>query len=81
MPFVAIGYFYVIDTAEYNKAIAKNRNTIISDFKNYINIQPVVQISEIKQVGYNNLNNFYHFNLYSTCRIISTLLWALSFRL
>jgi len=51
-PFVAIGYFYINDVAEYNKAIAQNRDAVISDFKNYTNIQPVVQISEIKQVGY-----------------------------
>ena len=51
-PFVAIGYFYINDVAEYNKAIAQNRDAVISDFKNYTNVQPVVQISEIKQVGY-----------------------------
>lgn len=51
-PFVAIGYFYITDVAEYNKAIAQNRDAVISDFKNYTNIQPVVQISEIKQVRY-----------------------------
>ena len=51
VPFVAIGYFYINDVAEYNKAIAQNRDAIISDFKNYTNIQPVVQISEIKQLG------------------------------
>ena len=55
LPFVAIGYFYVIDVAEYNKAIAQNRDAVINDIKNYTNIQPVVQISEIKQVGYNNI--------------------------
>jgi uncharacterized protein (TIGR02118 family) len=54
VPFVAIGYFYITDVAEYNKAIAQNRDAVISDFKNYTNIQPVVQISEIKQLGYNN---------------------------
>jgi uncharacterized protein (TIGR02118 family) len=54
VPFVAIGYFYISDVAEYNKAIAQNRDAVISDFKNYTNIQPVVQISEIKQVGFNN---------------------------
>ena len=48
--FVAIGYFYIKDVAEYNKSIAQNRDAIISDFKNYTNIQPVVQISEIRQV-------------------------------
>ena len=52
VPFLAIGYFYINDIAEYNKAIAQNRDAVISDFKNYTNIQPVVQISEIKQVRY-----------------------------
>ena len=47
-PFVAVGYFYVMDVAEYNKAIAQNRDAIINDIKNYTNIQPVIQISEIK---------------------------------
>jgi uncharacterized protein (TIGR02118 family) len=51
-PFVAIGYFYINDVAEYNKAIAQNREAVISDFKNYTNIQPVVQISQIKQLVY-----------------------------
>ena len=54
VPFLAIGYFYVTDVAEYNKAIAQNRDAVINDFKNYTNIQPVVQISEIKKLGYNN---------------------------
>ena len=53
-PFVAIGYFYVTDVAEYNKAIGQNRDAVINDIKNYTNIQPVVQISEIKQLGHNN---------------------------
>ena len=51
-PFVAIGYFYINDVAEYNNAIAQNRDAVISDFENYTNIQPVVQISEIKRVEY-----------------------------
>jgi len=49
---VAIGYFYITDVDEYNKAIAQNRDAVISDFKNYTNIQPVVQISEVKQLKY-----------------------------
>lgn len=49
-PFVAIGYFFINDVAEYNKAIGQNIDAIISDFKNYTNIQPVIQISEIKKV-------------------------------
>ena len=49
-PFVATGYFYITDVAEYNKAISQNRDAIVSDFKNYTNIQPVVQISQVTQV-------------------------------
>ncbi len=55
VPFVAIGYFYINDVAEYNKAIVQNRDAVISDFRNYTNIQPVVQISEIKKLVYNNI--------------------------
>lgn len=54
VPFVAIGYFYIKDVAEYNKAITQNRNEIISDFTNYTNIQPIIQINEIKQVIHND---------------------------
>ena len=53
-PFLAIGYFYISDVVEYNKAIAQNRDAVVNDFKNYTNVQPIVQISEIKQLGYNN---------------------------
>ena len=53
VPFLAIGYFYIADVAEYNKAIAQNREAVISDFKNYTNVQPVVQINEIKRVVHN----------------------------
>lgn len=54
VPFLAVGYFYISDVAEYNKAIAQNRDTVIGDFKNYTNIQPIVLISEIKQVIHNS---------------------------
>src|SRR6478735_1849945 len=53
-PFAAIGYFYITDVAEYNKAIAQNRDAVVGDFKNYTNIQPVIQISEVKRLEYNN---------------------------
>ena len=49
-PYAAIGYFYVYDVEKYSKAIAQNRDAVVADFKNYTNIQPVVQINEIKQV-------------------------------
>lgn len=54
VPYLAVGYFYVKDVAEYNKAIGQNREAVISDIKNYTNIQPVIQISEVKQIGFNN---------------------------
>lgn len=54
VPFVAIGYFYVTDVTEYNKVIVQNIDAIRNDIKKYTNIQPVIQISEIKQVGYND---------------------------
>jgi len=57
IPFVAIGYFYISDVAEYNKAIGQNIDAIINDFKNYTNIQPVIQISEIKKLNTLILNN------------------------
>lgn len=56
VPYLAIGYFYVKDIAEYNKAIGQNRDAVINDFKNYTNIQPVIQISEVRQIGFNNAN-------------------------
>ncbi|MBV9962538.1 MAG: EthD family reductase [Parafilimonas sp.] len=54
IPFVAVGYFYITDVAEYNKAMAQNRDAVVNDIKNYTNIQPVIQISEIKKLGYNS---------------------------
>lgn len=54
-PYLAVGYFFIKDVAEYNKAIGQNRDTIISDFKNYTNVQPVVQISEIRQLVHNTV--------------------------
>ena len=56
IPFIAIGYFYCYDTTEYNKAVAKNIEAILNDIKKYTNIQPTIQISEIRQVRYNKTN-------------------------
>ncbi|RYY53747.1 MAG: EthD family reductase [Chitinophagaceae bacterium] len=50
MPFLAVGYFYIRDLDEYNKAISQHRTEIIGDFKNYTNVQPVIQISEVTRV-------------------------------
>jgi uncharacterized protein (TIGR02118 family) len=55
LPYLAIGYFYVQDIAEYNKAIGENRDAVINDIKNYTNIQPIIQISEVRQIGFNNV--------------------------
>lgn len=55
VPFVAIGYFYINDVAEYNRAIGQNREAIVNDIKKYTNIQPTIQISEIKKLGYSNM--------------------------
>ncbi len=55
VPFLAIGYFYVYDIAEYNKAIGQNIQTIVADFKNYTNVQPVVQVSEVRVVKFNKV--------------------------
>lgn len=54
VPFIAVGYFYVKDVAEYNKAIGQNREAVINDIKNYTNIQPVIQVSEVRHIGFNN---------------------------
>jgi uncharacterized protein (TIGR02118 family) len=54
VPYLAVGYFYVKDVIEYNKAIAQNRDAIINDFKNYTNVQPVILISEVKYISSNN---------------------------
>lgn len=53
--YVAIGYFYVQNITEYNEAIARNRDAVISDIKKYTNIQPVIQISEIRKLEYNRM--------------------------
>src|ERR1044071_5378069 len=50
VPFLAIGYFYCYDIAEYNKAIGQNIDTILNDIKKYTNIQPIVQVSQIKKI-------------------------------
>jgi|GEM_PF-217172 len=50
IPFLAIGYFYCYDINDYNMSVAKNIDTIRNDIKKYTNIQPIIQISEIRQV-------------------------------
>lgn len=50
IPFLAVGYFYIRDVAEYNASIAANRDSIVSDIRNYTNIQPIILISEVRQL-------------------------------
>lgn len=55
VPFVTIGYFYCYDIAEYNNVIIKNIEAIRNDIKNYTDIQPTIQISEIRQLKYSGM--------------------------
>jgi uncharacterized protein (TIGR02118 family) len=54
VPFVAVGYFYINDVTEYNRVIGQNITAILKDIEKYTNIQPTVQISEIRQLRYND---------------------------
>ncbi len=56
IPYLAVGYFYVKNVEEYNKAIGLHIDKIIADFENYTNIQPIIQISEVKHIGFNQAN-------------------------
>lgn len=53
-PFVAVGYFFIADVAEYNKAIVQHIDTIRKDILKYTNIQPTIQISEVRHIGHND---------------------------
>jgi uncharacterized protein (TIGR02118 family) len=47
LPYMAVGTFYVKDLADYQTAIAPNRDAIRADFTNYTNIVPVILVSEV----------------------------------
>ena len=47
LPFMAIGTFYVKSLADYQAAIAPNRDALRSDFPNYTNISPIIFVSEV----------------------------------
>lgn len=53
VPFVAACHFYCTSMEEYNAAIGKNIEAIMADIKKYTNIQPTIQISEVRQVKSN----------------------------
>ena len=46
-PYLAIGYLYVKSLEEYDKAFRPNAVKITSDFPNYTNVQPTIQVSEV----------------------------------
>ncbi len=47
LPYVAIGAFYVKSLADYQQAIAPNRDKIRADIANYTNVTPVILVSEV----------------------------------
>jgi uncharacterized protein (TIGR02118 family) len=47
LPYMAIGSFYVKSLADYQAAIAPNRDAIRADFANYTNVAPVILVSEV----------------------------------
>ena len=47
LPYMAIGIFYVKNLAEYQAAIAPNRDAIRADFPNYTNVTPIILVSEV----------------------------------
>ncbi len=47
LPYMAIGIFYVKSLAEYQAAIAPNRDAIRADFANYTNTAPIILVSEV----------------------------------
>lgn len=47
LPYMAIGTFYVKSLADYQAAVAPNRDAIRADFVNYTNITPVILVSEV----------------------------------
>ena len=47
LPYMAIGAFYVKSLADYQAAIAPNREAIRADFANYTNTSPIILVSEV----------------------------------
>ena len=47
IPFLAIGYLYFDELADYERAFGPNAEKILGDIPNYTNIQPTVLISEV----------------------------------
>ena len=47
-PYVAMGHILFNSVEEFQNAIAPHMEAIMADIPNYTNIQPAVQISEVK---------------------------------
>ena len=47
LPYLAIGIFYIKSLADYQAAIAPNRDAIRADFANYTNVAPIILVSEV----------------------------------
>jgi uncharacterized protein (TIGR02118 family) len=46
--YVAMGHLYFDSVAAFQTAFASHANAIMSDIPNYTNVQPVIQISDVK---------------------------------
>jgi uncharacterized protein (TIGR02118 family) len=46
--YVAMGHLYFDSAAEFQKAFGQHADEIMKDIPNYTNIQPVIQISDVK---------------------------------
>ena len=46
--YIAIGYLTFDSVADFEKAFAQNGAEVIADVPNYTNVQPVLQINEVK---------------------------------
>jgi uncharacterized protein (TIGR02118 family) len=46
--YAAMGHLYFDSVAEFQAAFGPHTETIMADIPNYTNIQPVIQVSEVK---------------------------------
>jgi uncharacterized protein (TIGR02118 family) len=46
--YAAMGHLYFDSVAEFQRAFAPHATAIMADIANYTNVQPVIQISEVK---------------------------------
>jgi uncharacterized protein (TIGR02118 family) len=46
--YIAMGHLYFDSVGDFQAAFAPHASTIMADIPNYTNVQPVIQISEVK---------------------------------